>query len=99
MSLQTWVRDQLIDILGFSEQTIVDFVIAIAKKAKDTSSLVDSLQKCDLPVNDKTKSFASELLSRVPKGGAPSTASTQVSFYTNTSEFARKLVALDEQFR
>ena len=66
-ALNTWVRDQLIDILGYSESSIVDFVVAIAKKNTDLNKFLDSLEKCDVPVNDKTRRFAVELLGKVPR--------------------------------
>jgi pre-mRNA-splicing factor ATP-dependent RNA helicase DHX16 len=71
-ALNTWVRDQLIDILGYSESSIVDFVVAIAKKNNnDLNKFLDSLKNCDVPVNDKTKRFAVELLGKVPRSSQP----------------------------
>ena len=71
-SLNGWVSDKLLDILGYSESSIVDFVIAIAKKSKDTSSLLSSLENCGVPISEKTRSFAVDILNRVPTSSQPS---------------------------
>jgi len=73
MALNTWVSDKLVDILGFTDKSIVDYVIAIAKKTTDVPTFVESLKKCDMPMNTKTESFATELLAKIPKGSSSTT--------------------------
>ncbi|KAJ1921966.1 hypothetical protein H4219_000313 [Mycoemilia scoparia] len=66
MSLRTWVSDNLLKILGVSQRDIVDFVINIAETSNSPDELLKQLESIDVPVNDVTKKFASELYNRVP---------------------------------
>jgi hypothetical protein len=40
MSLTRWVQDRLHDILGFSDTTTAQYIIAAAKKAPSSAALV-----------------------------------------------------------
>ena len=64
-ALRSWVKGQLFEVLGFAESSTTAFVIALAKKAKSPAALLGSLGDLDVPVNDRSRRFASELLSRV----------------------------------
>ena len=74
--LRRFVNDSLHDVLGFSENTMVDFVCSLAKSARSVPQLLSKLQEADVPANDRTKRFASELFSRVPRqSGSKASAS------------------------
>ena len=47
--LTTWVSDKLHDLLGYSDPSVVNYVLAIGKKHSDKESLYDALVRCDLP--------------------------------------------------
>ncbi|KAF2077322.1 hypothetical protein CYY_001388 [Polysphondylium violaceum] len=64
-SIKQWASDQISDILGYRESTLVDYVISLAKKSKDPQSFIITLSEQDFPVNSKTKSFSHELLKRI----------------------------------
>ena len=68
--LRRFVNDQLHDVLGFSESTMVDFICALAKNARSASALLTKLHEADVPANDRTKRFAAELFNRVPRQAA-----------------------------
>ena len=72
-ALKSWVSDKLHDILGFAEGALASYVIALGKKASDAGSLASQLASQGLPDDGTTRSFAAELMSRVPRaGGGPS---------------------------
>ncbi|KAF9624129.1 hypothetical protein IFM89_008067 [Coptis chinensis] len=57
--LKTWVSDKLMSLLGYSQPTLVQFVIRLEK-------LVES----GLPSSTETRSFAKEVFTRVPRKSA-----------------------------
>jgi hypothetical protein len=63
-----WVGDRLHDILGFSESNTAQFIVALAKRASGVDALVEQLADNDVPVNDSTRAFAGELLSKLGRG-------------------------------
>jgi hypothetical protein len=65
-----WVGDRLHDILGFSESNTAQFIVALAKRASGVDALVEQLADNDVPVNDSTRAFAGELLSKLGRGSA-----------------------------
>ncbi|PRP76175.1 DEAH (Asp-Glu-Ala-His) box polypeptide 16-like [Planoprotostelium fungivorum] len=69
--LSYWVSDRLQDILGASERTLVDFVVALARKSSSKNQLLESLSSNDIPITPATHKFADELLQRLPKKQAP----------------------------
>eukprot|EP00878_Enallax_costatus_P007712 GHUV01008073.1.p1 GENE.GHUV01008073.1~~GHUV01008073.1.p1 ORF type:complete len:730 (+),score=228.81 GHUV01008073.1:201-2390(+) len=68
--LRGWVSDQLHTLVGYSDKTVADFVLASAKKARDASSLLKSLSAFGIPAGSGTQSFAEGLLSRLPRAGS-----------------------------
>ncbi|KAI7871539.1 P-loop containing nucleoside triphosphate hydrolase protein [Spinellus fusiger] len=66
MDLTTWVSDNAIKLFGMSERTMIDFIIATAKKANSPDALFSSLQSVGAPSDDKGRQFAYELYARVP---------------------------------
>lgn len=56
--------------MGYSDKTVADFLLASAKKAKDTSSLLKSFSSLGIPVDSSAQSFAEGLLSRLPRSGS-----------------------------
>lgn len=101
-SINTWVSDQLHDLLGFSDPSVVNYVVAIAKKHSDTKSLLEALERCEIPNNSSTSAFAEQLLVRVPRSSsnstpAPSTKSQEkkkVDFLKKNDSY--KLILDDE---
>jgi pre-mRNA-splicing factor ATP-dependent RNA helicase DHX16 len=69
--LRGWVSDQLHTLVGFSDKTVADFILASAKKAKDANSLLSSLADFGVPNSSSGAAFAQQLLQRLPsRGGA-----------------------------
>ena len=65
--LRRWVTDQLYDIIGFAEQSVVEFIIAYATKTPKVANILGTLHSYDVPLNSKTEAFARELVKRVPR--------------------------------
>lgn len=66
-NIDTWVSDKLIDILGYTDKTVVGFIVSIAKKHKEPKSFLEALKTCDVPINPSTELFARDLLAKMPK--------------------------------
>eukprot|EP00775_Hariotina_reticulata_P008556 gene8556-8738_t len=64
--LRAWVSDQLHSLIGFSDKTVADFILASAKKAKDAHTLVKNLASFGVPSGPSGAAFAEDLLSRLP---------------------------------
>jgi pre-mRNA-splicing factor ATP-dependent RNA helicase DHX16 len=70
-SLRHWVEDNLHALVGFSDRTLAEFCIALAKRhAKSDASalhaLTAKLQAQGLPSNEATHQFAASLLKALP---------------------------------
>jgi len=65
--LRSWVSDQLHSLIGYSDKTVADFILASAKKAKDAHSLVKNLASFGIPSGPAGSAFAEDLLSRLPR--------------------------------
>ncbi|GMY15542.1 pre-mRNA-splicing factor ATP-dependent RNA helicase DEAH1-like isoform X1 [Fagus crenata] len=66
-NLKTWVSDQLMSIMGFSQPTVVQYMIGLSKKANSPADVVGKLVEYGLPSSSDTHTFAEELFSRVPR--------------------------------
>eukprot|EP00051_Salpingoeca_urceolata_P001944 m.45412 g.45412 ORF g.45412 m.45412 type:complete len:1050 (+) comp11779_c0_seq1:360-3509(+) len=69
MSLKSWVKDQLHDVVGFSDKTVAEYVAATASSAKTKDQLYRSLKASGTLTDDsKAQSFVNQLWSRTPRG-------------------------------
>jgi len=69
--LRVWVSDRLHDLVGFSDRTTADFILAQAKKVKgSTQALAKHLSAVGLPDNAAVASFCGDLLTRLPSSSA-----------------------------
>ncbi|KAI8601961.1 hypothetical protein EDD21DRAFT_373131 [Dissophora ornata] len=84
--LKRWVSDTSIKVLGMSDNSTRDFLIACAQTAKSPADLLRSLEAMDIPTNPSTQSFAQELFKRTPRAQTRKTASATSS----VSEAAKK---------
>ncbi|KAI8467813.1 MAG: P-loop containing nucleoside triphosphate hydrolase protein [Monoraphidium minutum] len=71
--LRSWVSDRLHELVGFSDRTTADFILAQAKKVKGSApALGRHLAAAGLPDNAAVAAFCGELLGRLPSSsGAP----------------------------
>jgi pre-mRNA-splicing factor ATP-dependent RNA helicase DHX16 len=101
MSLTRWVQDRLHDILGFSDTTTAQYIIAAAKKAPSSAALVSSLQDVDVPISASTTAFAAELFGKVAVGKKPAVRAEPKSVRTNAELMLEQenysLVGMDEE--
>eukprot|EP00029_Vermamoeba_vermiformis_P013374 TRINITY_DN828_c0_g1_i1.p1 TRINITY_DN828_c0_g1~~TRINITY_DN828_c0_g1_i1.p1 ORF type:complete len:1026 (+),score=350.52 TRINITY_DN828_c0_g1_i1:132-3209(+) len=68
MSINTFVNDQLHSILGFADNTTVEFIVSLVKRAKSVDSLVSSLQEY-LPKDKAAQiyNFAEQAYNKIPR--------------------------------
>lgn len=66
--LLQWVSDKLHDVLGFSESSTAQFVVALARRAgksgKGAPALMAGLSDLEVPTNATSRAFAGELMAR-----------------------------------
>ncbi|KAF9318340.1 hypothetical protein BG003_011353 [Podila horticola] len=83
--LKRWVSDASIKVLGMSDKSTIDFLIACAQSAKSPNDLIRSLEAMDIASTPSTQSFAQELFNRTPRAQSKKTGSSSVA-----SEAAKK---------
>lgn len=100
MSIETWVDDQLHDILGLSEKYLTQYMIGLCKKSTSVDNFIANLRSTGtVDVNQKLISFASELYSRVPHKTvaiSASKASEYKALSDQKKQSAYTLVSSDE---
>ncbi|XP_031371555.1 pre-mRNA-splicing factor ATP-dependent RNA helicase DEAH1 [Punica granatum] len=69
-NLKTWVSDQLMTLLGYSQTTVVQYVIGLAKQASSPADVLGKLVDFGLSSSSETRAFAEEVFSRVPRKAA-----------------------------
>eukprot|EP00941_MAST-03F_sp_MAST-3F-sp1_P003949 g3949.t1 len=62
--LKQFVSDRLGDLLGFTNSTMVEFVVALAKSSKDESEYLSKLKEAGVTDVKKATSFAREMFSK-----------------------------------
>ncbi|EYC01207.1 hypothetical protein Y032_0109g120 [Ancylostoma ceylanicum] len=68
MSVEQWVNDELHSIVGISDRTISQYVLALAKKSSSTDDFIGKLRDNDaLEINDGVRKFAAQLMNKLPK--------------------------------
>ncbi|PIO75689.1 hypothetical protein TELCIR_02247 [Teladorsagia circumcincta] len=73
MSVEQWVSDELHAIVGISDRTICQYVLALARRSNSTEDFIGKLKDNDaLEINDSVRRFASQLMNKLPKA-APKT--------------------------
>ena len=77
--LQRWVSDQLHRVLGYSESSLSQFVVALATSSTSQGDLVRKLGENDVPLTDASRAFAGELYSRIPRSSSSASASSSSS--------------------
>ncbi|KAJ1406256.1 RNA helicase, DEAD-box type, Q motif [Sesbania bispinosa] len=64
-NLKTWVSDKLMSLLGYSQPTVVQYMIGLSKQATSPADLAGKLVEFGFSSTD-TRAFAEEIFSRVP---------------------------------
>ena len=69
MSLETWVSDQLIEILDFSDRYTSQFLTSLAHKSASVNDLIEKVRSTDTidVTNTKVMTFLTELWGRIPR--------------------------------
>lgn len=66
-SLETWVSDQLLSLLGQSDSTTVHYFLTLAASSPSPSALLATLTSNGLPSTPAATRFANELFTRAPR--------------------------------
>lgn len=101
-TLELWVSDNLLALLGASDRAMVDYFVALARRAKSPAELARTLVQNGLDEDDgRARAFASELFRRAAatggaaKGGAGGQASSAAAQRLREEE--KKKQALQRQ--
>ncbi|KAL4384317.1 hypothetical protein GQ457_15G006130 [Hibiscus cannabinus] len=65
--LKNWVSDRLMSLLGFSQPTLVEYTIGLAKQAVSPADVLDKLVEYGLPSSADVRLFAEEIFGKVPR--------------------------------
>ncbi|WAR30568.1 DHX16-like protein [Mya arenaria] len=77
-NLETWVNDQLHDILGISDKYIGQYLIGLAKKASSSDDYVQQLKDTGtVDIDDQMVKFSHELWDKVPHSAVKESASKE----------------------
>ncbi|WCJ43640.1 RNA helicase family protein [Euphorbia peplus] len=68
--LKTWISDKLMSLLGYSQATVVQYVIGLSKQANSPADVLTKLAEFGFSSSIETRSFAQQLFSRVPRKDA-----------------------------
>lgn len=82
-NLKTWVSDKLMSLVGFSQPTVVQYVIGLSKQAVSAADVQTKLEEFGCSSSTETRTFAQELFARVPRKAA----GLNVSYYLLSSSF------------
>ncbi|KAL2922318.1 putative pre-mRNA-splicing factor ATP-dependent RNA helicase DEAH6 [Bienertia sinuspersici] len=66
-NLKSWVSDKLMSLLGYSQPTVVQYVIGLTKHASSPGDVVGKLVEFGLSTSKETRDFAEEIYARVPR--------------------------------
>ncbi|KAL9438477.1 hypothetical protein AB3S75_024199 [Citrus x aurantiifolia] len=69
-NLKTWVSDKLMSLVGFSQPTVVQYVIGLSKQAVSAADVQTKLEEFGCSSSTETRTFAQELFGRVPRKAA-----------------------------
>ncbi|XP_024969221.1 pre-mRNA-splicing factor ATP-dependent RNA helicase DEAH1-like isoform X2 [Cynara cardunculus var. scolymus] len=59
--LKIWVSDRLMSLLGYSQPTLVQYVISLSKKASSPSDIHSNLKDMGVSSSNETRAFAEEI--------------------------------------
>ncbi|XP_062075959.1 pre-mRNA-splicing factor ATP-dependent RNA helicase DEAH1-like [Humulus lupulus] len=92
-NLKTWVSDKLMSLLGYSQPTLVQYLIGLSKQSNSPTDVMSKLVEFGLSSSMETRVFAEEIYNRVPHK-----ASSGLSVYQKREKeaamVARKTYAL-----
>ncbi|KAL8139986.1 hypothetical protein V2J09_006007 [Rumex salicifolius] len=69
-NLKTWVSDRLYSLLGYSQPTVVQYMIGLAKKASSPADVIGNLTEFGFSSSGETRAFAEEIFNRVPRASS-----------------------------
>ena len=67
-NLQTWVSDQLHDLLDISDRNIADFLLGLCRKSGSPEIFLQKIRDTEtIDINDAVTRFAGELWNKLPR--------------------------------
>ncbi|KAI9157058.1 hypothetical protein LWI28_016246 [Acer negundo] len=91
-SLKTWVSDKLMSLLGYSQPTVVQYVIGLTKQAVSVADVLGKLEEFGFPSSTETRLFSQEIFARVPR------KSSGVNLYQQQEREAAMLVRKQKSY-
>ncbi|KAI3726854.1 hypothetical protein L1987_66660 [Smallanthus sonchifolius] len=65
--LKIWVSDKLMSLVGYSQPTLVQYVISLSKKASSPSDIYNNLKDLDVASSNDRRTFAEEVFRKVER--------------------------------
>jgi len=72
--LESWVSSQLAELLGFTDDTLTSFVLALSRGVRGAQELHQKLGGAGVSDTPASRRFAMELFRRVPRASAAAPA-------------------------
>jgi len=89
-SLRRWVSDGLHNLIGFSDGTTVDYLIAKAGKASNAEGLMKELERVDIKRDARMQRFATELFRKAPRKRAAASKKSYQKTESQKRDLLRK---------
>lgn len=68
--LEQWVNDELYTLVGCSDRTAVQFILALARKSTNAENLLERLRSTNtMDDTPAVRKFTNELMARIPHAG------------------------------
>ncbi|XP_057546925.1 pre-mRNA-splicing factor ATP-dependent RNA helicase DEAH1-like isoform X3 [Amaranthus tricolor] len=68
--LKSWVSHKLMSLLGYSQPTVVQYIIGFSNQASSSGDVVGKLVEFGLSSSTETRAFAEEIYARLPRKNA-----------------------------
>ncbi|XP_071731559.1 pre-mRNA-splicing factor ATP-dependent RNA helicase DEAH1 [Rutidosis leptorrhynchoides] len=91
--LKRWVSDKLMSLLGYSQPTIVQYVISLSKKASSSNDVFNHLKEMGVSSSSDTHTFAEEIFRKVVR------KSTGSNFYRQEEEAAAMVARKQKTYK
>ncbi|KAK2658288.1 hypothetical protein Ddye_004821 [Dipteronia dyeriana] len=97
-SLKTWVSDKLMSLLGYSQRTVVQYVIGLTKQAVSAADVLGKLEEFGFPSSSETRLFSQEIFARVPRKSSGVNVGCYFRLYQQQEREAAMLVRKQKSY-
>ena len=66
--INTWVSDQLHDMLQLSDRSIAEYLVGLCRKSDSPETFLEKIRETEtIDINESVRSFSRELWGRIPR--------------------------------